>query len=330
MRSPRWSFIALSLAVSLTAAACAGDDDPDAGDDANGGEVPETLVIGLVPSREAGALIESAEPLVEALSEALDMEVEGFVPQDYSGLIEAMGTGQAHVGAFGPFGLVQAQERYEVEIILQSERFGSTTYHSQWLTNKPTKYCDDKPVADDDGFLGCNGTTDADEGPVAEESLAEVEGATIAYVDPTSTSGYIFPAVQLLDMGIDPKNDVKGNFAGSHDAAILAVLNGDSEVGVSFDDARSIIVEEFPEVKKKVVAFAYSAEIPNDGWAVAKELPDDLKEDIAQALLDYASTEEGSAVLEEIYEVDALFPADLEVFDVVKAAAEKLEVPIEE
>lgn len=329
----RYKLIVLVLVMTVIAA-CAGNGD-DAADTGAGqqqaeAERPEVLVIGLVPSREAGALVESAQPLVDALSERLGMDVEGFVPQDYTGLIEAMGTGQAHVGAFGPFGLIQAQDRYGVEIIVQSERFGAPTYHAQWLTNDPDKYCEDEPTKDDNGYLGCNGTTDASEGPVAEEAIAKVEGATVAYVDPTSTSGYIFPAVQLLDAGLDPKTDVEANFTGSHDAAVLSVYNGDAEVGLSFDDARDVIAEEFPDVGERVVSFAYSPEIPNDGWAVAAELPDDLKQEITDALLDFSATKQGSKVLLEIYEVDALVPADLEAFEVVREAAGKLDVPVEE
>jgi phosphonate transport system substrate-binding protein len=333
----RYKLLLIALALALFAAACGGDGgDPQGngrdqqGDAPAEAEHPDVLVIGLVPSREAGALIESAQPLVDALSERLDMEVEGFVPQDYTGLIEAMGTGQAHVGAFGPFGLIQAQDRYGVEIILQSERFGAATYHAQWMTNNPDKYCSDEPTADDDGYLGCNGTTEAEEGPVAEDAIPQVEGATVAYVDPTSTSGYIFPGVQLLDAGIDPRADVDANFTGSHDAAVISVYNGDAEVGLAFDDAREVIAEEFPDVGEKVITFAYSPEIPNDGWAVAPDLPEDLKQDIADALLDYGSTKQGSKVLQEIYEVDALVPADLESFEVVREAAQKLDVPVEE
>lgn len=329
-----FKLLILVLAMAMMAASCGGDeptDDPDVEASATEAARPETLIIGLVPSREAGALVESAQPLVDALSERLGMEVEGFVPQDYTGLIEAMGTGQAHVGAFGPFGLIQAEERYDVEIILQSERFGAATYHAQWMTNNPDKYCEDKPTADEEtGSLGCNGTTEAAEGPVGEEAIPKVEGATVAYVDPTSTSGYIFPGVQLLDAGIDPQSGVEPIFSGSHDAAVLAVYNGDAEVGLAFDDARDIVAEEFPDVGKKVVSFAYSAEIPNDGWAVATGLPDDLKQDIADALLDFASTEEGAQILLEIYEIDNLVPADLEAFGVVREAATKLDVPVEE
>lgn len=291
---------------------------------------PDRIVLGLVPSQEAEALIEDAEPLAQALEERLDIEVEAFVPQNYTGLVEAMGAGQADVGAFGPGGLVLAEQRYSVEIILQSERFGSATYHTQWMTNDPDKYCEDEPTADEDGLLGCNGTTEAGEGPIGEESLALVEGATVAWVDPASASGYLFPAAQLIDAGLDHETDVQGIFAGAHPAAVIAVLDGTAEVGVSFDDARGGLMEERPEVADTVVTFAYSAEIPNDGWTVRKELPDSLKEAIKAALLDYAGTEDGQATLKAIYEIDALVEADLPAFEIVRETAEKVGIPIEE
>lgn len=291
---------------------------------------PDSIVLGLVPSREADVLVENAQPLADALAGALGIEVESFVPQNYTGLVEAMGAGQADIGAFGPGALVLAEERYGVEIILQSERFGSATYHTQWMTNDPDKYCQDEPVADDEGLLGCNGTTEATEGPLGEESLALVEGATVAWVDPTSASGFLFPAAQLIDAGLDHEADVQGIFAGGHDAAVIAVLDGTAEVGVSFDDARGGILEERPEIAETVVTFAFSPEIPNDGWTVRSELPDSLKDAIKQALLDYAGTEEGAATLNAIYEIDALVEADQEAFEVVRETAEKVGIPIED
>jgi phosphonate transport system substrate-binding protein len=70
--------------------------------------------------------------------------------------------------------------------------------------------------------------------------------------------------------------------------------------------------------------FAYSQEIPNDGVAVAGNLPDDLKQQIADALIAFSETEEGAAVLDSIYEIDEFAPADLDSFDVVREAAEEL------
>jgi phosphonate transport system substrate-binding protein len=195
------------------------------------------------------------------------------------------------------------------------------------MTNNPDAYCDDEPVADPEtGFQNCNGTADADEGPVAEDKIATIpEGTTVSFVEQASASGYIFPATIFLNNGIDPEEDIDPVFAGGHDASVIAVCEGQAEVGVSFDDARGA-AETTCDVPGNVTVFAYGPEIPNDGWAVLGSLPGELKEQIKQALLDYAASEEGAAVLQEIYEIDNLVEADLDAFTIVEEAAEQLGV----
>src|SRR5262245_49054230 len=142
------------------------------------GVIPETLILGLVPSREADVLVETAQPLADYLTTALGIPVESFVPTDYTGLVVAMGTGQAHIGAFGPFALVQAADQSGANIILQSVRNGSPTYHTQWFTSDSATYCTgdvvtqtaqtgDPPV--DITLAFCNGTDTATAGPLAED-----------------------------------------------------------------------------------------------------------------------------------------------------------------
>jgi phosphonate transport system substrate-binding protein len=329
--------------MMLVATACAGPgaspseaaEDESAPAESAAAEMPDELVIGFVPSREADALVETIQPVADYLSEQLGIPVSGVVTTDYTGLVTAMESGQAHIGAFGPFSLLQARDRAGAEIILQSERFGSATYHTQFFTNDPDTYCDDEPVEnermiDDEPvmFLNCNGTDRAaDEtiqGPIAEEKIADIEaGTTVSFVEQASASGYIFPATIFLNNGIDPENDIDPLFAGGHDSSVIAVCEGDAEVGVSFDDARTAAETEC-DVASNVVVFAIGPEIPNDGWAVLGSLPDQLKEDIKQALLDYAETEEGQETLEAIYEITGLVEADQEAFGIVEDAAEQL------
>jgi phosphonate transport system substrate-binding protein len=293
---------------------------------------PDELVMGFVPSREASTLVEDIDALTAAVADALSAEsgktitVTGTVPSDYTGLVTAMETGQAHIGAFGPFSLLQARDRAGAEIILQSERFGSATYHTQFFTNQPDTYCDDEPVVIDEetGWRNCNGTADADTGPVAEEKIGTIgAGTTVSFVEQASASGYIFPATIFLNNGIDPETDIDPIFAGGHDASVIAVCEGQAEVGVSFDDARGA-AETTCDLAANLVVFAYGPEIPNDGWAVLGDLPENLKEAIKQALLDYSATEEGQATLNEIYEIDALVEADQDAFVIVEQAAEQL------
>jgi phosphonate transport system substrate-binding protein len=299
------------------------------------GEAPEELVIGFVPSREAGALVEDIQPLAEYLTEQLGIPVEGVVSNDYTGLVTAMETGQAHIGALPPYGMLQAVTRADAEIILQSERFGSGTYHTQFFTNDPDTYCEDEPVentrlVDDEEvtYLNCNGTArendESPEGPIGVEALANIEeGTTVSFVEQTSSSGYIFPATVLLGAGIDPESAIEPVFAGSHDASVIAVCEGQAEVGVSFDDARIEAVTEC-DVANEVVVFAYGPEIPNDGIAVAGSVPEDMRADIKQALMDYAETDEGAEVLESIYNITAFTEPNVEALELVQQAVDEL------
>lgn len=345
---------AVLLALALVLVACGGNGgaSPDASEPAGespdatstagtGGEWPDELVIGFVPSREADALVDTIQPVADYLTEYLseqsgqDVTVEGFVSTDYTGLVTAMQTGQAHIGAFGPFAMLQAVDQAGAEIILQSERFGSGTYHTQFFTNEPDKYCADEPVEntrivedEEVTYLNCNGTArENDEtpvGPVGIEALENLEtGTTVSFVEQTSASGYIFPATVFAVAGFNPEEDVEPLFAGSHDASVIAVCEGQAEIGVSFDDARTVAVTEC-DVANEVVVFAYGPEIPNDGVAVAGDLPDDLKTAIQQGLIEYSETEEGAEVLNSIYNINAFTEPNLDAFQIVRDAVEQL------
>ena len=324
-RRSLWLVPAAVIALTAVAAGPALAQDEETSD-------PDTLVMGFVPSREADVLVNNIDPLTEYLTEALGMPVEGVVTQDYTGLVTAMETDQAHVGAFGSFGMVQAMDRADVVPILQTERDGEVTYHTQWFTNNPDKYCSTELATNKDGFQTCNGLevqeTEAGYtfGPKGEDSIALIEAGTkVSFTTPTSGSGYVFPALQLINLaGLDPEADVEAIFSGGHDNSVLAVCNGDAEVGVSFDDARTILQEGDCDDLSKVVSFAFSDEIPSDGVAVAGSLSDELRQAISDALLAYADTEEGAAVLDAVYEIEDYGIADAAAYDVVRDAAEKL------
>lgn len=329
----RSAVIAASLGIALTLSACAAEEPAaDVSDDTSteteteteetptGRDLwPESLVFTLTPSQEAGGLIETAEPLAALLEAELGVEIEPLVPSDYAGVIAALASGQAQIaGGLGPNQMVQAEDQAGAKLILQAERYGSFTYVTQWLTNDPDTFCDDTPVADEDGYLFCNGVLDAEMGPIGADKLPLIAGQTVSFVDQGSTSGYLIPSLQLLEAGVDPVDDIDVIFAGGHDASVQAVYDGDAVVGTSFNDARGGIEETSPDVGEKVVVWGWSGPIPNDGFAVAGDLPEDLKQAITDAFVSIASTEEGNALLQELYEIDDVKPVEDGVYEVIR------------
>ena len=334
------------LALSVVAAACS-----DSDKERVNASWPDKITFGFVPSAEQEKLQDNVDPIMEVLENALGIEVEGVVTTDYTGLVTAMGTGQADLGAFGPFGYVLAQQQFgNMEVLIQAIRYGAATYHGQWMTNDPS-ICDSPPQSGtalengDDGitqvgaldavalqvgvYFGDSGkalgeTVDAgavSPGMSCTADLSKVVGKRVAFTSESSTSGYIYPALQLIRAGIAPETDIVPIFSGSHDASVAAVYNGDADIGISYDDARRSMRKTNPDVGDKVVVFNITGEIPNDVVAASSLLPDSLQNAVYNAISAYLMTDEGEAAFDEMYGWTDIRRAVESDFDIVREAA---------
>jgi phosphonate transport system substrate-binding protein len=345
------SLLTILLALVLVASACSDDGESAAAGD---GTWPDKITMGFVPSSEQESLQDDIRPIMDVLSADLGIEVEGVVTTDYTGLVTALGTGKADLGAFGPFGYVLAQQQFgNMEVLIQAIRYGSATYHGQWMTNDPS-LCDTAPesatalenTADGVAQVGALdavalqvGVYFGDAGKALGETvddgdispgtscmadLSKVKGKRVAFTSESSTSGYLFPALQLIEAGLDPLNDITPIFTGGHDAAVVAVYNGDADSGVSYDDARRPLRKEKLDVGDKVIVFNITSEVPNDVIAASSLLPDSLQTAIYNSIAAFLDTEEGEAAWDEAYGWTSIRPAVDSDFDVVRAAAEAL------
>ena len=365
----RKTFLIL-LCLSMLLVACGGSaeetvEEPVATDEVETLETPATtvaptldkIIFGFVPSAEQAELLDNIQPMMDILSEGLGIEVEGFVTSDYSGLLVAMGSGQADVGAFATLGYVTAMNAFPTrfEAIAKSVRYGSGSYHGTWWTTDAS-VCNSTPTIGaieningvptlvngsttappevaalqvgwafgDDGLIPevRDGVTTSP-GLVCEADISVVVGEEVLFVEEGSTSGYLYPALQLKNAGIDYTNGITQRFAGSHDGVIVGLYNGDAKFGVTYDDARRSLRKTNPDVGDKLIAFAITDEIPNDVIAVRTDLPEEIKEKIYNILADYITTDEGLAIMDEIYGWTDLVPAINSEFDVVREAAQE-------
>lgn len=279
-------WIALTLLALLAAAPAL----------AQGTEVPEGLVLGMVPFHESDRLIRSLDPLAEMLSERLGRPVSATVATAPEALVEGLRSRKVDVGIFGPFALVLAEQRAEAIVILNSIRNGRDSYRAQFI------------VRADSGI----------------ESLADLKGKVWAVPGLTSTSGYLFPRLALAEAGVDGLTDVTVVNMVTHDATVMAVYYGDADFGTTFENAQDVLVGELPDVHEKVKVLYVTDSIPNDGVVVRKELHPDLIEEIQQALIAIGETEEGSALLTELFRVTGFVPATSERYDIVRRTYELL------
>lgn len=270
---------------------------------------PTTLTLALVPSGDASKLVESVKPLEVALTARLGIPVKGVITQDYQAAVEAIGSDQAQIGMLPSLQMSQACAKYGAVPALQTQRHGKNSYAGQFFTNKPDKYCSNTPVKGANGMLYCNGT-ETGAGPAGLDSITKVKGATVSLLQAASPAGYIFPVAALKKVGINIDKDIKVIQVTANDASVLAVYHGDAEVGTSYWDARSVVQKDVPDVGTKVVVFALTDMIPNDGVSLSSNLSKKWQTKIATALKEYASTPDGVKVLTAIYQITGLVDAN--------------------
>jgi phosphonate transport system substrate-binding protein len=290
----RFVFVALVLVSVLVLAGCG---QPKLGTDKN------PIVMSFVPSGDTQEIIASGDKLAQMISEKTGLVIKAEVGTDFAATREAMGAGKAQIGWLNTFNYVLAHEKYGVEVGLVTVRFGLSTYKGQIN------------VRADSGI----------------ESMADLKGKVMCWVDPNSTSGYIIPRITLKANGVDPDKDFAQTIeAGSHNNVVAQVYNGDCDAGATYADARSSIEKDFPDVKEKVIVLAETTDIPNDSVSFIKELPAETRDKIINALLEIAASEEGQAALQSLYSIAGLEKQDDSFYDAFRADLSKAGINIEE
>jgi phosphonate transport system substrate-binding protein len=250
------------LGVAVLASGCGSDSDSDSGSSAKAGfECPNggTVRMAVEPYEAAAELIPAYEPIAKQLGDKLGCEVKLQITQNYTAEIEAMRAGKLEIGQFGPFGYILAHQLAKAEAV--------ATFADK--SGKPGTYYASIVAPKDKGL----------------KSVEDVKGREMAYSDPASTSGFLFPAFLLEKAGIDHKKGVKPVFAGSHTSAYEALRNGKVDAG----ELNSQEIERAKRVgvwkEGAFVTLVKSDPIPLDPIAVRGDLPQAFKDKLEEALL---------------------------------------------
>lgn len=289
-----------------------------------------------VPSVDAQVIVSGGEIMDEALTEATGLEFEVSVPTSYAATIEEMCANPEDTMGFIPaFGYVLGSQLCQVDVAFKAVRFGWGVYWAQFLVPRDSEF----------------------------ETLADLEGASWAYPDPGSTSGFLFPSVSLDEAGVEPGETVE---AGGHPQAALAVYNGEVDFGTTFFsppllpegewqpgddpeipddvidscaptddgelwcgdyrvlDARASAIEEAPDIMQEVRILDITAEIPNDTLSFGPDFPEDIRQQIEDALVEFAQTDAWAESIghQDFYAWDGIDPATDEEYDIVRIVVE--------
>jgi phosphonate transport system substrate-binding protein len=258
-----------------------------------------SLHLVLTPSQKPTDLLVAGEAFGAALGKLVGMPIRVTVASDYAAVIEALRNRTADLAFVHPAGYVLANREAKAMIVAKDQWHGHTSYTSRIYVRKES------------------GIT----------TLEGLRGKTIAFIDPSSASGYVYPMVMLMQKGLvqnrDPKTFFKDFvYAGSHDAGLLALLNGHVDALASFDQAREQYLKD-PAQREKVIFVAETAPIPEGGICARDGLDPALFQKVRASLLSMKGPEY-AAVLKALYDIDGFEPAEDRDYQPVRAAMDLL------
>jgi len=225
-------------------------------------ERPKELVYGFVMGADPEAQLNRYEKITAYLSEEVGMNIKFVKGTDYAAVIEAMKTGKVHIAATGPFSYLIASAKANAEPLV-------ATRYTQGGIN----------------YYGSCLITSANSGlQRMEEVQARASELSIAFADPASTSGYLYPLSHLRSLGLEPEENFKEVlFAGGHTAGIFAAISGKVDLmGTSITGLERLTrAGRIQEDQFRVLW--QSEEIPPTPVYVRKDLPEDLKQKLRDA-----------------------------------------------
>lgn len=265
-------------------------------------EEVKPLVMGLVPVANSEKLTEDIAPFHEMLSKNMGMKVEGFIASNYVGVVEALGTGTVDFALIPPFAYMLANKKHGSEALLSTlDKHGENGYYSVLIVKADSGINDVKDLA----------------------------GKKFAFVDPSSTSGYIFPAVILKDNGLDIEKDIQAQFSGGHDKSIQLLINGDVDAIGTYERAINKYLKEFPNLDKQLKVLIKSDLIPGVTLTVSPKVDKETKEKIVKAFTEVGNSEEGKAILSDLFGIHGFQTANPESYQVIAEKLEKMGIDIE-
>ena len=118
------------------------------------------------------------------------------------------------------------------------------------------------------------------------KSVKDLKGRTFAFVDPSSTSGHLFPKAGLMKAGFDPDKDFgRVIFSGSHDSSAIAVQNRKVDAAAIADRILDAAVAKGLVKREDLVEVWRSEPIPESPTVWRKDLGADLKQRVQAAFL---------------------------------------------
>lgn len=235
------------------------------------------FTVAYLPNESTEQNADARQGMSKDLSEVLGMEVVEFQASDYNAVVEGMRTGKIDLAYFGPLSFCLANERAGAEPIGMKAKNGdkaNATYKAVLVVKADSSI----------------------------QSIEDIKGKSIAFVDPNSTSGNLIPSAEIMNKFPNENLDMDSlhtngkffsavSFSGQHQAGLQAVIKGDVDV-VPISNA--ILASEIKagNAKESDIRVIHSSEpIPSEPMAIRGDIPEEIKSKVKSFMLSYNNEE---------------------------------------
>lgn len=263
-----------------------------------------TLTAGLIVSSGTTTAQEQSDAFALFVQKALAKPARAVVFPDYDTLADALAAGKVDLAFLAPMAYVRTTAQGKVTPVAKVVRNGQATYRSVLFG----------PAS--------GAVTDL-------ETLKKGSELKVAWVDPSSATGYIFAKALLLQKGINPAGVFKDQaFLASHDAVCKAVAEGKAQVGASYSIDPAAEVKEITGCKNALPGDAAAAlkviavtdAIPNDVLAVKDGFPEDARAALDDAARKLSESDEGKKTLQSAFHAEGFTDVKDEDYGPIRAA----------
>lgn len=242
----------------------------------------ETLNFGIISTESTHNLKSEWVPFLADMEKQTGFKIKAFFAPDYAGIIEGMRFNKVQVAWFGNKSAMEAVDRAQGEIFVQSvDADGNPGYWSHLLVHK------DSPL---------NSVSDV---------LKNAAELSFGNGDPNSTSGFLVPGYYVFAQnGVDdPKKIFKRVVNANHETNAMAIVNKQVDVATNNSEQLRLVQARAPEKFAQIKVIWTSPLIPADPIVWRKDLPKDARDKIKTFFLTYgipAPTKSQEQVKKEI------------------------------
>lgn len=278
--------MSLALAGVMSISMLAGCSSNEKADPNGPGGEDGVFTIAYAPNESTEQSADARNGLAKDLSEALGCEVEEIQASDYNAIIEALRTGKADMAYMGPLSLALGVERANVEPIVMKAEDGDpekAIYHSVLIASSSNNEIN---------------------------SIEDIKGCTMAFVDPDSTSGNLVPTAEIIKAFPDANlnSDIlhtNGDFfeavsySGSHQAGLQAVIKGDIDVAPISDQILASEIANGNAAESDIKIIHESSAIPAEAMVVADSVSQEIRDKLTEFLVSYDNEEYFTQVIKK-------------------------------